>query len=72
MTVLILLVALALGQQPTALSGVVTDPSGAVVAGAVVTVTFDDTRQDLVSGADGTWTTNVRAGQQVVVRVSAA
>ena len=56
MTVLPLLVALALGQQPTALSGVVTDPSGAVVAGAVVTVSFDDTRQELHSAADGTWT----------------
>lgn len=73
MTVLPLLVALALGQQPTALSGVVTDPSGAVVAGAVVTVSFDDTRQELHSAADGTWTTSVPAGRQTVgVRVSAA
>jgi outer membrane receptor protein involved in Fe transport len=73
MTVLLLLVALAFGQQPTALSGVVTDPSGAVVAGAVVTVTFDDTRQELHSAADGTWTTSVPAGRQSVgVRVTAA
>jgi outer membrane receptor protein involved in Fe transport len=73
MTVLPLLLALALGQQPTALSGVVTDSTGAVVAGAVVTVTFDDTRQELHSAADGTWTTSVPAGRQTVgVRVTAA
>src|SRR6266540_6504579 len=65
------LLLLVLGQQPAALSGVVTDPSGAVVAGAAVTVTFADTRQELVSGADGTWTTTVPAGRPIVVRVSA-
>lgn len=73
MTVLQILLVVALGQQPTALSGVVTDSTGAVVAGAVVTVTFDDTRQELHSAADGTWTTSVPAGQQTVeVRVTAA
>ena len=62
----------ALGQQPTALSGVVTDPTGAVVPGAVVTITIGDARQETTSAADGTWTTNVRAGQQMVaVRISA-
>ena len=45
--------ALALGQQPTSVSGVVTDSTGAVVAGALVTVSFDDTRQELVSAGDG-------------------
>lgn len=70
---MVLLLFVALGQQPTALSGVVTDPSGAVVAGAVVTVTFANTRQELLSAADGTWTTSVPAGQQAVgVRVTAA
>ena len=69
---IVLLLLFALGQQPTALSGVVTDPTGAVVAGAVVTVTFGDTRQEVMSAADGTWTTNVPAGlQTVAVRVTA-
>jgi outer membrane receptor protein involved in Fe transport len=69
---MILLLLVALGQQPTALSGVVTDPTGAVVAGASVTLTYDDTRQDLVSAADGTWTANVPPGHpSVAVRVSA-
>lgn len=70
---MVLLLLVALSQQPAALSGVVTDSTGAVVAGAVVTVTFADTRQDLRSAADGTWTTSVPAGQQTVgVRVTAA
>jgi len=70
MTVLLLLFALV--QQSAALSGVVTDPTGAVVAGAVVTVTFGDTRQTLLSATDGTWTTSVPAGPQTVgVRVTA-
>jgi outer membrane receptor protein involved in Fe transport len=68
----VLLLLLVLGQQPVAVSGVVTDSSGAVVSGAVVTVTFGDTRQETTSAADGTWTTNVQAGQQMVaVRISA-
>jgi outer membrane receptor protein involved in Fe transport len=61
-----------LGQQPTALSGVVTDSTGAVVGGAVVTVTFADGRREVRSATDGTWTTGVPAGQQTVgVRVTA-
>jgi outer membrane receptor protein involved in Fe transport len=69
---MVFLLLMALGQQPTALSGVVIDPTGAVVAGAVVTVTFADTRQTVLSAADGTWTTSVPSGQQTVgVRVSA-
>jgi outer membrane receptor protein involved in Fe transport len=68
-----LLLLLAVAQPPTALSGVVTDPTGAVVAGALVTVTFADTRQDVLSATDGTWTTSVPAGRPaVVVRVTAA
>jgi outer membrane receptor protein involved in Fe transport len=64
--------ALALGQQSTPLSGVVTDSTGAVVAGALVTVSFDDTRQEVLSGGDGSWTTSVPAGQTSVgVRVAA-
>src|SRR5260370_24754041 len=69
---MVLLLFLALGQQPMALSGVVTDPAGAVVAGAVVSVTFADKRQEVRSARHGTWTTSVPAGQQTVaVRVSA-
>ena len=69
---MVLLLLVALGQQPTALSGVVTDPTGAVVAGAVVSVTFADKRQEVRSARDGTWTTSVPAGQRTVaVRVSA-
>src|SRR5436190_10561246 len=69
---MILLLFVALGQQPTPLSGVVTDPTGAVVAGASVTITYDDIRQDLVSAADGTWTASVAAGHpSIAVRVSA-
>src|SRR6187549_3324531 len=69
----VLLLLFALGQQPTALSGVVTDPSGAVVAGAAVIVTIGDTRQATTSAADGTWTTTVPGGPQMVaVRVSAS
>jgi outer membrane receptor protein involved in Fe transport len=69
---MVLLLLLALGQQLTPLSGIVTDSTGAVVAGAAVTVTFDQTRQEVFSGADGTWTTNVPAGRQTVgVRVTA-
>ena len=68
-----LLLLFALSQQPMAFSGVVTDSTGAVVAGAVVTVTFADTRQEVLSATDGTWTTSVPAGQQTVgVRVTAA
>lgn len=70
MMVVLLLVALA--QQPATLSGVVTDPSGAVVGGAVVTVTVAGTRQDVRSASDGTWTASVPPGQHaVVVRVTA-
>ena len=69
---IVLLLLFALGQQPTALSGVVTDPTGAVVPGAAVTITIGDVRQETTSAADGTWTTNVQAGQQMVaVRISA-
>jgi outer membrane receptor protein involved in Fe transport len=69
---MVLLLLVALGQQPTALSGVVIDPTGAVVAGAAVTVSFADTKQEVFSGPDGTWTTNVPAGLQTVdVRVTA-
>jgi outer membrane receptor protein involved in Fe transport len=69
---IVLLLLFALGQQPTPVSGVVIDPTGAVVAGAIVTVTFAETRQEVVSAADGTWTTNVPAGLQTVeVRVTA-
>jgi outer membrane receptor protein involved in Fe transport len=73
----LLLALLALGQAPaptpTPLAGVVTDPTGATIAGAVVTVTFGDTRQEVVSGGDGTWTTRVPPGQQTVrVRVTSA
>lgn len=69
---IVLLLLFALGQQPTPLSGVVIDPTGAVVAGAVVTVTFADTRQEVFSAADGTWSTSVPAGQQTVgIRVTA-
>jgi outer membrane receptor protein involved in Fe transport len=73
MTALLFFVlALAGGQQATALSGVVTDSTGAVVAGALVTVSFDDTRQELLSARDGTWTTSVPAGHASVgVRVAA-
>jgi outer membrane receptor protein involved in Fe transport len=72
MTAVVFVLALALGQQATALSGVVTDSTGAVVAGALVTVSFDGTRQELVSAGDGTWTTSVPAGQNSVgVRVAA-
>src|SRR5258708_36902687 len=68
---MVLLLLVALGQQPTALSGVVTDPTGAVVAGAVVSVTFPDKRQEVRSAPDGTWPTSVPAGQRTVaVRVS--
>jgi outer membrane receptor protein involved in Fe transport len=68
----VLLLLLVLGQQPPALSGVVTDPSGAVIVGALVTVTIGDVRQETTSAGDGTWTTNVPAGQQMVaVRISA-
>ena len=71
MTVVALILALALGQQPTTVSGVVTDSTGAVVAGAVITVTFDDTRQELVSAADGSWTTSVPAGRSsIAIRVA--
>src|SRR5258708_2670087 len=63
---MVLLLLVALGQQPTALSGVVTDPTGAVVAGAVVPVTFPDARQEVRSPRDGPWTTGGPAGQQGV------
>lgn len=69
---LVFALALALGQQATALSGVVTDATGAVVAGALVTVSFDGTRQELFSAGDGTWATSIPAGQRSVgVRVAA-
>jgi outer membrane receptor protein involved in Fe transport len=72
MNLLVFVLALALGEQATPLSGVVTDSTGGVVAGAVVTVTFDGTRQEVVSARDGTWTTSVPAGQSSVgVRVAA-
>jgi outer membrane receptor protein involved in Fe transport len=72
MMVVVFALALALGQQPTSVSGVVTDSTGAVVAGAVVTVSFDDTRQELVSAGDGSWTISVPAGQRSIgVRVAA-
>ena len=71
---IVFLLLFALGQQPaTALSGVVTDPTGAVVPGASVTVTIADARQELVSAADGSWTANVPAGQRTAgVRVTAS
>src|SRR5260370_25184205 len=69
MTVLLLLFTLA---QPPTLSGVVTDSTGAVVSGAIVTVTFAESRKELRSATDGTWTTSVPAGQQTAgVRVTA-
>ena len=61
---IVFLLLFALGQQPPSISGVVTDPSGAVIAGAAVTVTSADSRQDVVSGADGTWTVSVKTGSQ--------
>jgi outer membrane receptor protein involved in Fe transport len=69
---LVFALTLALGQQSIPLSGVVTDSTGAVVAGALVTVSFDDTRQEVRSGGDGSWTTSVPAGlTSVGVRVAA-
>jgi outer membrane receptor protein involved in Fe transport len=68
-----LLLLLVLGQQPTVLSGIVTDASGALVSGAAVTVTFAGTKVEVVSAADGTWTATVPPGQpSVTVRVTAA
>src|SRR5260370_10288702 len=70
---MVLLLLFMLGQPPTVLSGVVTDSTGAVVGGALVSVTFADGRKEVRSAADGTWTTSVPAGQQTVgVRVTAA
>jgi outer membrane receptor protein involved in Fe transport len=72
MTAFLLLLALSAGQQPVPLSGVVMDSTGAMIAGASVTVIAGSTRQELVSAADGTWTTTVPAGlPSVVVRVAA-
>ena len=69
---IVFLLLFALGQQPASLSGVVTDPSGAVIAGAAVTVTSADSRQDVVSAADGTWTVSLKTGSQnIAVRISA-
>lgn len=73
MTMWLLVLALAAGQQPAGLSGIVTDVTGAVVPGAMVTVTFGETRQALVSADDGTWTARVPDGQpSAVIRVAAA
>ena len=73
MTVWLLVLALAAGQQATPLSGVVTDVTGAVVAGAVVTVTAAGSRQVVVSAGDGTWNTSLPPGQtSALVRVAAA
>ena len=72
MTVLLLVLALAAAQSAAPLTGVVTDPSGAVVAGATVTVTVAGTRQHLVSAGDGSWTASVPPGQtSAVVRIAA-
>jgi outer membrane receptor protein involved in Fe transport len=62
--------ALALTFQQPALNGVVTDATGAPVAGALVTVTVDKTRETARTSADGTWTSAIPAGVGVVtVRV---
>jgi outer membrane receptor protein involved in Fe transport len=67
-----LLLLLALGQQPTVVSGIVTDASGALVSGAAVTIAFGSSHVDAVSAADGTWTATVPPGQtSVTVRVTA-
>ena len=66
-----LFLTLVLAQQPASVSGVVTDATGAPLARAAVAVTFDDTRVDVSSSADGTWTAAIPAGRErIVVRVS--
>jgi outer membrane receptor protein involved in Fe transport len=66
------LLALMLGAQPSTLSGVVSDATGAPLAGAVVTLTFDEVRQEVASASDGTWTVTVPAGhEKAIVRISA-
>lgn len=72
MTAFLLLLALSAGRQPVPLSGVVMDSTGAVIAGATVTVIAGPAKQELVSAADGTWATTVPAGQpSALVRIAA-
>jgi outer membrane receptor protein involved in Fe transport len=67
----LLIVAVAVSQQFAPISGVVTDATGAPLAGAAVAVTFDDSRVAVSSSTDGTWTASIPAGRErVVVRVS--
>ena len=65
------LLAITLLQQPAPITGVVTDATGAPLAGAAIALTYDDTRLDVSSSSDGTWSAAVPAARErVVVRVS--
>ena len=72
MMITALLVA-ALFQAPSSsASGVVVDPSGAPVRGAVVTVTSNGSVSTVTTSDDGTWTASTPAGAETAsVRVSA-
>jgi iron complex outermembrane recepter protein len=62
--------ALVLTVQQHAVNGVVTDASGAPVAGAIVTLTTDRTHDTAKTSADGTWSATIPDGVDVVtVRV---
>jgi outer membrane receptor protein involved in Fe transport len=67
-----IILALALAVQQQAVNGVVTDATGAPMAGVIVTVTTDTTRETAMTSADGTWTSRLPDGARVVgVRVEA-
>ena len=66
------ILALALAFQQHAVNGVVIDATGAPMAGVLVTITTDTTRDTAKTSADGTWTSNVPDGVKIVsVRVDA-
>jgi len=66
------ILALALAFQQHAVNGVVIDATGAPMAGVLVTITTDTTRDTAKTAADGTWTSNVPDGVKIVsVRVDA-
>jgi outer membrane receptor protein involved in Fe transport len=65
---MLLLVALA---QPSRVSGIVTDATGAPMSGVVVIITADSERKAVTTAADGSWTAAVHGDGTVLLRVDA-